>query len=295
MIDGLLVVDKPTGMTSHDVVGRCRRIVGQRRVGHAGTLDPGATGVLLVGLGRATRLMRYIAELQKSYTGELVLGRTTTTLDNEGDTVAVFDMSKVELVDVQIAATKFVGDILQIPPMVSAVKVNGQRLHELARQGIEVERKARPVTVFRYDVKAVADPEAEPGVYQIDVDCSSGTYVRTLAADVGEALGGGAHLRNLRRTAIGSFRAEDAKSLEELEADLQSNVLTAADMVGHLERVVVDESVALMVSHGKQLPPELFEGIGDGPWAVVDASGMLLAVYETGRTGPKAGVVLAAQ
>jgi tRNA pseudouridine55 synthase len=291
MIDGLLVVDKPAGMTSHDVVARCRRIVGQRRVGHAGTLDPGATGVLLVGLGRATRLMRYIAELRKSYTGELVLGRTTTTLDNEGETVAVFDMSKVDLVDVQIAAAKYVGDILQIPPMVSAVKVNGQRLHELARQGIEVERKPRPVTVYRYDVSQRA--EDEPGVFCIEVDCSSGTYVRTLAADVGEALGGGAHLQHLRRTAIGSFDTSRAASLEVLENDVAAHVLSAARMVGHLESVTVDEETATMVSHGKQLPAGLFEG--DGPWSVLDANGTLLAVYEQGRQGPKAGVVLAAQ
>jgi tRNA pseudouridine55 synthase len=290
MIDGLLVVDKPAGMTSHDVVARCRRIVGQRRVGHAGTLDPGATGVLLVGLGRATRLMRYIAELKKSYVGELVLGRATTTLDDEGDTVAVFDMSKVELVDVQIAAAKFVGDIQQIPPMVSAVKIGGQRLHELARQGIEVERQARPVTVYRYDVI----DGSEDGVYSIAVDCSSGTYVRTLAADVGETLSGGAHLRKLRRTAIGGFTADNGHSLESLENDFQSVLRTPAEMVGHLSRIVVSDDIAQMVSHGKQLPPELFAEAGDGPWAVLDGNGSLLAVYEDGRNGPKAGVVLAA-
>jgi tRNA pseudouridine55 synthase len=292
MIDGLLVVDKPSGMTSHDVVGKCRRIVGQRRVGHAGTLDPGATGVLLVGLGRATRLMRYIAELPKSYVAELVLGRTTTTLDDEGETVAVFDMSKITLVDVQIAAAKFVGDILQIPPMVSAVKVGGQRLHELARQGIEVERKARPVTVYRYDVSP-ADPDN--GVYRIEVECSSGTYVRTLAADVGEALGGGAHLRKLRRTAIGSFVAQDAKSLDDLQTDVGSHVLPPAAMVAHFSSVRVDADIAQMVSHGKPLPEQLFAELGDGPWSVLDQRGNLLAVYENGRGGPKAGVVLAAQ
>lgn len=291
MIDGLLVVDKPTGMTSHDVVARCRRIVGQRRVGHAGTLDPGATGVLLVGLGRATRLMRYISELPKSYTGELVLGRTTSTLDDEGDTVAVFDMTKVELVDVQIAAAKFVGDIEQIPPMVSAIKIGGQRLHELARQGIEVDRKARPVTVFRYDVREAPDA----GVYTIDVECSSGTYVRTLAADVGEALGGGAHLRRLRRTAIGLFTVERGSTLEVLEQNYTESLLTAADMVGHLDRIVVDQGIADMVSYGKQLEASLFEHAGEGPWAVVDGTGVLLAVYEQGRSGPKAGVVLAAR
>lgn len=289
MIDGLLVVDKPAGMTSHDVVARCRRIVGQRRVGHAGTLDPGATGVLLVGLGRATRLMRYISELPKSYVGELVLGRTTTTLDDEGETVAVFDMSGIELVDVQIAAAKFTGDIQQIPPMVSAVKIGGQRLHELARQGVEVERKARPVTVYRYEVSA----GDEPGVFCIEVDCSSGTYVRTLAADVGEALGGGAHLRKLRRTAIGQFKVDNAQSLESLADGFEHALLTSADMVQHLPRVTVDALGAEMVSHGKPLPKDWFGG--DGPWAVVDAAGTLLAVYEMGRSGPKAGVVLAAR
>jgi tRNA pseudouridine55 synthase len=198
-------------------------------------------------------------------------------------------MGKVELVDVQIAAAKFVGDILQTPPMVSAVKIGGQRLHELARQGIEVERQARPVTVFRYDVSS--GPESN--IYRIEVDCSSGTYVRTLAADVGEALGGGAHLQNLRRTAIGPFGIERARSLEELEADLPSNVLSAAEMVGHLECVTVNDEIELMVGHGKQLPEDVFAG--SGPWAVLNARGDLLAVYEQGRSGPKAGVVLAAQ
>lgn len=288
MTDGLLVVDKPAGMTSHDVVSRCRRIVKQKRIGHAGTLDPGATGVLLVALGRPTRLMKYISELAKTYTAELVLGRTTTTLDDEGETVAVFDMSDVELVDVQIAAAKFTGDIQQIPPMVSALKVNGKRLHQLAREGIEIERKPRPVTVFRYDVS----DGPEPSVFRIDVECSSGTYVRSLAADVGDALGGGAHLRALRRTSIGSFGVDDAVSLDQLEENFQPFLRSPADMVGHLERVVVDARSAQDVSHGKPLSADLFEG--PGPWAVLDVAGTLLAVYEAGRHGPKPGVVLAA-
>jgi tRNA pseudouridine55 synthase len=287
--DGLLVVDKPTGMTSHDVVGKCRRIIGQKRIGHAGTLDPGATGVLLVGLGRATRLMKYIAELPKTYTGELVLGRSTTTLDDEGETVAVFDMSSVELVDVQIAATKFTGDIEQIPPMVSAIKVDGKRLHQLAREGIEVERKPRPVKVYKYDVSDW--PEAN--VFAIHVQCSSGTYVRSLAADVGSALGGGAHLRRLRRTAIGPFGVDDAVSLETLAGDPAPHVRSAAEMVGHLDPVTVSDEIAEMVSHGKPLSADLFHG--DGPWAVLDKAGELLAVYEQGKSGPRAGVVLVAR
>ncbi|HWE70416.1 MAG TPA: tRNA pseudouridine(55) synthase TruB, partial [Acidimicrobiales bacterium] len=209
---GLVVVDKETAWTSHDVVARCRRIFGQRRVGHAGTLDPDATGVLLVGLGRATRLMRFLTALPKTYEGEVVLGTATTTLDASGEVTGAWDMSQVTLAEARAAATAMTGAIEQIPPMVSAVKVGGRRLHALAREGIEIERASRPVTVHRFDVA----PTTSPGVFRIDVECSSGTYVRVLAADLGAALGGGAHLRNLRRTRIGSFTAEDARLVDEL-------------------------------------------------------------------------------
>src|SRR5579859_7712288 len=138
-VDGMVVIDKPAGMTSHDVVARCRKIFGQKRVGHAGTLDPDATGVLLVGLGRATRLLKFVGDLEKAYAGEIVLGSTTTTLDSGGEVTGSFDMASVGLDDVRVAAAGFVGDIDQIPPMVSAVQVGGQRLHALARQGVEVE------------------------------------------------------------------------------------------------------------------------------------------------------------
>ncbi|MDP9387794.1 MAG: tRNA pseudouridine(55) synthase TruB, partial [Actinomycetota bacterium] len=189
--DGVVVVDKPAGWTSHDVVARCRRIFGQRRVGHAGTLDPGATGVLVVGLGRATRLLRFVTDLPKSYTGEVVLGVATSTLDAGGEETGRWDMSAVSADDVVGAARRFVGPLEQVPPMVSALKVGGRRLHALARAGVEVERPARPVVVHRLEVA----PAGEPGVFRIEVDCSSGTYVRSLAADLGAALGGGAHLR----------------------------------------------------------------------------------------------------
>jgi len=290
-VDGLLVVDKAAGMTSHDVVGRCRRIVGQRRIGHAGTLDPGATGVLLVGLGRATRLMRYVSELRKVYTGEVVLGRATTTLDDEGETVAIWDMSDVTASDVANAAAKFLGPIEQVPPMVSAIKVDGRRLHELARQGIEVERAPRPVTI--YDIEAL--PTDEPGVFRLDVECSSGTYVRSLAADIGTALGGGAHLRRLRRKSIGPFDEGVAAGLDVLEHDWRSLLRTPAEMVGHLERAIADASTASAISHGKPLDRAALGVDGDGPWAVVDESGELLAVYESGRTTLRAAVVLSAR
>src|SRR6476659_4541483 len=152
MYVGLVVVYKPSGFTSHDVVAKLRKAFGQKRVGHAGTLDPGATGVLLVGLGRVTRLLRYPGAMQKTYVGEVVLGTETSTLDDEGDEVATHDMGSVGLEDVRRAATQFVGDIEQVPPMVSAVKVGGQRLHKLAREGKEVEREARPVAVYSLTV-----------------------------------------------------------------------------------------------------------------------------------------------
>ena len=273
MIDGLVIVDKPAGWTSHDVVARCRRIFGQKRVGHAGTLDPGATGVLLVGLGQATRLLRFVAELVKCYEGEVVLGTETSTLDDEGEVVAVHQMTDVALDDVRAAAARFVGEIDQVPPMVSAVKVGGRRLHELARQGLEVERPARRVRVDRFQVAVTPDSS----VYRIDVECSSGTYVRVLAADVGRALGGGAHLRHLRRTAIGPFALDRA---EPLDAIGPGSVLPPATLVAHLAPCVVDGELAAQVAFGRVLGLEALGAPGDGPWAVLDASGELLAVYE---------------
>ncbi len=275
-IDGLAVVDKPAGCTSHDVVGRCRRIFGQRRVGHGGTLDPDATGVLLVGLGRATRLLRFLAPLPKSYAAEVVLGTETTTLDDGGEVVATYDMSGVGLDDVREAAAALVGDILQVPPMVSAVRIGGRRLYQLARAGADVERAARPVTVHRFDVA----PGPEPGVLSVEVDCSPGTYVRALAADLGTALGGGAHLRNLRRTAIGSFTLADARPLDDLEPGA---VLPPAEMLRDYPRVLADNEAAQAVGYGRTLDAPGWAG--PGPWAVADGAGDLLAVYEAAPDG----------
>lgn len=285
--DGLVVVDKPAGMTSHDVVARVRKAFGQRRVGHSGTLDPDATGVLLVGLGRATRLLRFLTALPKAYAGEVVLGAETTTLDAAGAVTATFDMAGVTLDDVRAAARGFVGEIAQVPPMVSAVKVGGRRLHELARAGEEVERAARPVTVHRLDV----EPTAEPGVYRLGVECSSGTYVRSLAADLGRALGGGAHLRALRRTAIGGFGLDEAHPLDGLGPDA---VLSPAEALRDYEAVAVGPAEAAAVGHGKALAG--LATAGPGPWAVVDAAGALLGVYEPAGPGrARPAVVLAAE
>jgi tRNA pseudouridine55 synthase len=276
-VNGLVVVDKEAGWTSHDVVARCRRIFGQKRVGHAGTLDPDATGVLLVGLGRSTRLMRFLTALPKTYEAEVVLGTATSTLDASGEVTGTWDMEDVSLSSVREAAAGLTGDIDQVPPMVSAVKVDGRRLHALAREGIEVERSARPVTVYRYDVM----PGMTPGVFRIEVECSSGTYVRVLAADLGEALGGGAHLRNLRRTRIGSFTTEDARLVDELTPAV---VLTPAQAMRDLDQVVVPIDAQKLVARGLPLDRVPLGVSGDGPWGLVDDAHHLLAVYEATET-----------
>lgn len=284
--DGVAVVDKEAGWTSHDVVAKARGLLRNKKIGHSGTLDPDATGVLLLGVGRATRLLRFLTVLPKSYTCEIVLGTETSTLDDSGEVTATHDMAACTTEQVRAAASTLTGDIRQVPPMVSAVRVGGRRLHELARAGEEVEREARPVTVHRFDVEPV---DGEPLVYRASVECSSGTYVRSLAADLGRALGGGAHLRRLRRTAIGSFTEAEARPLDDLL------VLPAATAMRDHPSVTVPSDVAIDVSHGRVLPRDRIGVDGDGPWAVVDEQGELLAVYEAHREGAvKPAVVIAA-
>jgi tRNA pseudouridine55 synthase len=283
-VHGLAVVDKPAGVTSHDVVGVLRRRFGERRIGHAGTLDPGATGVLVVGVGMVTRLLRFVSEGRKSYVGEVVLGVETDTLDADGAVTTRHEMGGVDLDrDSAVVAEHLVGDIDQVPPMVSALSIGGRRLHDLARQGIEVEREARRVTVYRFDVVSVAvDPDGSE-VLWIEVDCSAGTYVRTLAADLGHLLGGGAHLRNLRRTAVVPFTIDEAALPDECE------LLPPIEAVRALAKVTVDDGTRARIAVGAVLPaPD-----GDGPWAMVAGADELLAVYEPHRDGmAKPAVVL---
>jgi tRNA pseudouridine55 synthase len=286
---GVAVVDKPAGWTSHDVVAKARGLLGTRRVGHAGTLDPDATGVLVLGVGRATRLLKYLAGLDKRYVGEVVLGTATSTLDATGEVTGTWDMAGVDLPRVREAAAGLTGAIDQVPPMVSAKKVEGRRLHELARAGVEVER--RPVRV-RVDRFAVGEPVG-PGVYPIDVTCSSGTYVRSLAADLGTALGGGAHLRHLRRLAVGPFGIDEAVPLADLGPDRLLPPVAA--LRGH-PAVTVGEGAAGLVAHGRVFARAELGIAPDaaGPWAVLDEAGALLAVYEPHTGGTvKPGVVLA--
>ena len=264
-VSGCVVVDKPAGMTSHDVVDRVRRALGTRKVGHAGTLDPDATGVLVLGVGLGTKLLQFVTGADKTYVGEMVLGVETSTLDAAGEVTATFEMS-VDAQQVEDAAKAFVGSLLQVPPMVSAVRVGGKRLHELARQGKVVEREPRPVTVH----SLVTAPTDDPLVYRIEVSCGSGTYIRSLAADIGTALGGGAHLRALRRLSVGSFDLDHACSIEEIVLG------PVIDLLAGMPRLEVDESVASQVLNGRTLGP----APGNGQLAVIGPLGRLLAIYE---------------
>src|SRR5689334_14246302 len=209
MLHGFLNIDKPAGLTSHDVVAHIRRAARQKRVGHAGTLDPAATGVLVVALGNATRLIEYVQDAtSKRYHAIVQLGTTTATDDAEGQVLASVAVPPFDRTAIERVLQAFRGEIMQVPPMYSALHYQGRRLHELAREGIAVERAARPVTIERLELIDWASP-----LLTLDVMCSKGTYIRSIARDLGDALGCGAHLQTLRRTAVGSFLIEDAVPL----------------------------------------------------------------------------------
>ncbi|AEI12576.1 tRNA pseudouridine(55) synthase TruB [Cellulomonas gilvus] len=231
--DGFVVVDKLQGLTSHDVVARMRRLAGTRKVGHAGTLDPMATGVLVVGIGRATKLLTYVVGADKEYRATIRLGVTTTTEDAEGDVVAVVDAGHVTLQDVAAAARTLTGAVLQVPSAVSAIKVDGRRAYARVRDGEEVVLAARPVTVHEFEV-GPARSSAVDGHAVLDVDVrvvvSSGTYVRALARDLGAALGVGGHLTALRRTRVGGYLLSEARTLEDLGATPDDVPLTVTPL-----------------------------------------------------------------
>lgn len=281
---GFAIVDKPQGWTSHDVVAKARGVFKTRKVGHSGTLDPDATGVLLLGVGKATRILRFLDGATKSYKGEIRFGVETDSLDSTGVVTCTHDMAPIDIAQARAAAETLTGPIQQIPPMVSAKKVDGKRLHQLAREGIEIERTPAPVTVHRFDL----EPTDDPLTLRCEVDCSSGTYIRSLAADLGRALGGGAHLHGLRRTAIGSFTEAEAASLE------LAPLHPAADFLRDLGLIEVDDETALDVRYGRVLERERIGVERAGPYPLVDGNGELLAVYEEHRGSTvKPAVVLA--
>jgi len=265
-VDGILVVDKPAGMTSHDAVSIARRVLDQRRIGHAGTLDPDATGVLLLGVGRATRLMRFIEVYDKEYVAEVVFGAETTTQDASGEVVAESDASGLDVEAVERATAAFVGEIEQIPPMMSAVKVGGERLYRKARRGEEVERSARRVTIHELAVEAFTPgPRARA---TLRVRCSRGTYVRTLAHDLGRALGVGGHVAMLRRVRIGPFHEAMAVDPREITPDA---LVAMVDALAAYPRRDVSADEALALVHGKSLTPFGTEGA----YAVVGPDGLV--------------------
>jgi len=272
---GLLVVDKPAGMTSHDVVARVRRLVGTRKVGHAGTLDPMATGVLVVGVEKATRLLGHLTLTVKSYDATIRLGESTSTDDAEGETLTTASAGDVTDDDVRSAVKAFIGDIEQRPAAVSAVKVDGRRAYARVRAGEQVDLPARPVTVHDLDVHEVRRAGEHLDV-DVSVRCSSGTYVRAIARDLGEALGVGGHLTALRRTAVGPFGVADARPLAEL--DPVAAMLDLAEVARRCFSVrVLDAEQQRAVGFGQPLDLDLGEA---GPVAVLAGDGAFLALYE---------------
>jgi tRNA pseudouridine55 synthase len=272
-----VIVDKPAGLTSHDVVARVRRLAGTRRVGHAGTLDPMATGVLLVGVGRATRLLGHLALHDKDYVATMRLGVTTSTDDAQGEPLAHIPADQVATADVVATMKLCTGEIEQRPPAVSAIKVDGVRAYARARSGEDVVLATRRVTVTRFEAIDFR-PDAALGVLDVDVEvtCSSGTYIRALARDVGAALGVGGHLSALRRTRVGAFDLSAARTLPELEAEF---TLTPLDVVAAsaFARRDLDAEQAIALSHGAKLSAS---GGGGEPVAAFGPDGVLVALLE---------------
>jgi tRNA pseudouridine55 synthase len=276
--EGLLLVDKPKGVTSHDVVDQARRALGIRKVGHAGTLDPMATGLLILGVGRATRFLRFLGDLPKSYEGTGLLGAETDTLDAEGQVVRTAEV-EVDRAALEAAMASLVGGSMQRPPAYSAVKVGGRKLYEAARSGNPVEAAPRPVRVDAFDLLAFDPPR-----FDFRVTTSGGTYVRVLVADVGTDLGCGAHLTRLVRTSIGPFRLQDAADASELREPLPLD-----RAVAHLPRVDLDAEEATAASHGRILGPAGIEG----PYAVFGPVGTLIGVYRDDGAKARPEIILA--
>jgi tRNA pseudouridine55 synthase len=257
-------------MTSHDAVSILRKHFGEKRVGHTGTLDPDATGLLVIGVGNATRLFRFMGEMDKTYSCEIVFGTTTHTLDDSGDVIEHFDMGDIDIERVrEVIAQNFVGNIMQVPPMVSALRVDGVRLHQLAREGVEIEREPRPITVYEFSV----DKTNNPTVLRAHIRCGGGTYVRSLGADLGTALGGGAHIRQLRRHSIGPYSLDEACSLD------APVLLPVIEAVREMDTHVLTEQEIDDVLYGRVREA----WAGDGPWAALRDNGELVAVFELWR------------
>lgn len=284
---GLVVVDKPGGMTSHDVVGRCRRIFGTRKVGHAGTLDPMATGVLVVGVERATKILGLIAGTSKSYSATIRLGQSTSTDDAEGDVLQQISSATVSDDAIAGAVAALRGDIEQTPSAVSAVKIGGKRAYQLVREGQTVELAARRVRIDRFDILSIRR-ESELVDVDVIVDCSSGTYIRALARDVGAALKVGGHLTALRRTRVGGFGLDQAHPLDELSENPRLSYSLDDACLLAFPRRELDDAQAESTGHGRALEPAGIEGV----YAAVAPDGRVMALLEDSGSRTKSVVVL---
>ncbi|MEP9364536.1 tRNA pseudouridine(55) synthase TruB [Nocardioides sp. CN2-186] len=285
-VSGLVVVDKPGGMTSHDVVSRVRRLAGTRKVGHAGTLDPMATGVLVLGINRATRLLGHLMLTEKGYDATIRLGVATTTDDAEGEVTATVAADGLDEATVRAAAAELVGDILQVPTAVSAIKVDGKRAYQRVRDGEEVELKARPVTVHELTVHEVRGVSTSSTTeLDISVRCSSGTYIRAIARDLGARLGVGGHLTALRRTAVGPYDLASAHTLDELAEEFTPMPIAEAARAA-FAAVELDNAQAADVRVGRALAIDL-----EGLTAVFAPDGEFLALYEPRGDAAKAVAV----
>lgn len=284
---GLVVVDKPAGMTSHDVVGRCRRIFATRRVGHAGTLDPMATGVLVIGIERATKILGLLTATSKSYAATICLGRTTSTEDAEGELLQSVSASHVTDEEIEAALGPLRGDIMQVPSAVSAIKVGGRRSYQLVREGQAVELPSRPVRIDRFEVVAVRR-SAEVVDVDVEVDCTSGTYIRALARDLGAALDVGGHLTSLRRTRVGRFDLGHAVSLDDLaERPRLSLDLDETCLLMFAQRALTtDEADA--AANGRALAPAGIEGV----YAATAADGRVIALLRDDERRTRSVVVI---
>ncbi|MFD3745024.1 tRNA pseudouridine(55) synthase TruB [Nocardia sp. NPDC058633] len=291
-LGGLVIVDKDSGLTSHDVVARSRKVLQTKKVGHAGTLDPMATGVLVLGVERATKLLGQLLLTTKAYTATIRLGQATNTDDAEGEITATTPALHVTDDEIEAGVAALTGDIEQVPATVSAIKVDGERAYARVRAGEEVQLAARPVTVSRFDVLARRDvADGEFVDLDVEVECTSGTYIRALARDLGAALGVGGHLTALRRTRVGPFTLEHARTLEELAAaaeagqpllslDIDTAVRTA------FPQREIDESQATDLRTGRWLEPVGMKGV----YAAIDPAGRAIALLE--ESGKRAGSVM---